>query len=117
MFIKLPFFDAKYENKLRKEFKKIDSAIQPIFIPERPLASLLRNKEPIPCNTDCICDGKNICNAKNIVYRIDCCICNEIYIGETHRTYASRIGEHITRQSSNVYQHLIKTHTLSPEYK
>ena len=47
---------------------------------------------------------------KNIVYRITCNQCNSSYIGETHRTYRTRILEHLKSDSSNVFRHLISHH-------
>ena len=35
------------------------------------------------------------CSAKNVVYKIDCTICEEFYIGETERTLHERVGEHL----------------------
>jgi len=35
------------------------------------------------------------CETKNIVYKITCKLCNQIYIGEACRTAHFRIGEHL----------------------
>ena len=35
------------------------------------------------------------CSVKNIVYKIDCLICIQFYLGETERTAHDRLGEHL----------------------
>ena len=46
---------------------------------------------------------------KNCVYEIICSICRATYIGETQRTMKSRLKEHTSVSSSNVYRHLRET--------
>ena len=46
----------------------------------------------------------------------NCCkVCQEKYIGETHRTLLTRIKEHHKSSSSQYYDHLIKKHHMAPE--
>ena len=35
------------------------------------------------------------CSVKNIVYRVDCLLCQKFYLGETERTAHARLGEHL----------------------
>ena len=47
---------------------------------------------------------------KNIVYKASCALCGQIYIGETGRMFKTRIKEHISKQSSAIFQHHLKSH-------
>ena len=40
------------------------------------------------------------------VHKIKCGICDAVYIGKTERSTRCRHGEHISKESSNVYRHL-----------
>ena len=50
---------------------------------------------------------------KHTVYRITCSCCGSIYIGETGRTVASRIKEHLQMKKQTVYTHLC-SHNIEP---
>ena len=43
---------------------------------------------------------------KNVVYEIKCSTCGIAYIGETSRTIATRIKEHLTMEKQTVFKHL-----------
>ena len=77
----------------------------------------LQKPRQIPCGPKCICDGRNICNRKNVTYEITCTICNETYIGETGRTIRTRIKEHIKQKESEVFKHFHNTHKIPPEHQ
>ena len=52
-----------------------------------------------------------MCIVKNVVYEIVCKVCHHKYIGETHRTFRTRIREHIRpNTNSNVYRHFVESH-------
>ena len=42
------------------------------------------------------------------VYEIKCTICNAVYVGKTSRTFRSRIFEHGTAETSDVYMHMMQ---------
>ena len=46
-----------------------------------------------PCLT-CKSGGVKICLKKNVIYRLQCKLCREKYIGETGRTLETRLEEH-----------------------
>jgi Uri superfamily endonuclease len=48
-----------------------------------------------------------ICFNKDLVYRISCEKCDNIYIGSTIRKLHDRIKEHLNTENSSVYKHLI----------
>ena len=54
-----------------------------------------------------------MCNVKNLVYRIKCNICDAKYVGETHRTFESRIKEH-TKNNSAMHDHFTSNHSCPP---
>ena len=61
----------------------------------------------------CTAGGGTDCWTKECVYKINCSQCPAFYIGETKRTMRSRLREHITADSSLVFQHL-KVHAPLP---
>ena len=112
IYLKFPFIDHKYEIAIQRILKTmpLNFNIKPIFISERPLKSLLKNTQKIPCIGNCICEGNKLCMNKNITYCIKCKECNESYIGETHRTFRTRLLEHTKNINSNVYRHFLNKH-------
>ena len=53
-------------------------------------------------------------NKKNITYEIKCNECGDTYIGETHRTLRTRVKEHATTDTSEVYKHIEEKHNMAP---
>ena len=117
--LKFPFIDKTFETEVRRQLRilPLPGRIQPIFVTERPLCQLLVKSNVIPCGVGCVCDGRNICMSKNIVYKICCLICQQFYIGETHRTLITRIMEHIKHSTSNVHKHFTNHHNCSPSLR
>ena len=60
--------------------------------------------QPAPCPAGvrkcnaCAAGLKGSCHVKNVIYRIDCLVCNEgesFYVGETRRSVRLRFNEHV----------------------
>ena len=91
-------------RKIKNYMRKMKLNLKVIFLPGRKLRSIFCSSRPydhLKClNTRCeVCPrivkkGKN-CLVKNVVYKVICNICKEIYIGETSRTVHQRLGEHL----------------------
>ena len=91
-----------------------DINICPIFVTAPSLGRQLQKHQNIPCpRNKCVCNGRSLCNRKNVTYEVKCNTCNNSYIGETHRTYRSRIMEHTKQHNSNVFKHL-SSHNVGP---
>ena len=119
--IRLPFVDNKHKRKVYELLRRthLSNCVRPIFT-NPPLRRIL-DKRPSVCSYEncvaCECGFyKNQCNVKNCIYLIECMNsnCHKIYIGETSRTIRSRINEHLKRNDSEVFQHLVTHEVVSP---
>ena len=54
-----------------------------------------------------------MCYTKFVVYEITCTICDQMYIGETCRTFATRFKEHLFDINSAIFRHLA-SHDVNP---
>ena len=73
---------------------------------------LLQHKNKKCIRENCqYCDEYD-CSTKHCVYRINCKFCQAFYIGESKRTMRSRLSEHITQETSQVFQHLRTHHSI-----
>ena len=71
-------------------------------------------KQRLTCNNQCdtckISEKKNHCYCKNVIYKINCLLCDRVYIGETSRCIKTRIKEHLPTKTSAVYNHFLDCH-------
>ena len=80
-----------------------------------PLSGILRPRRPSFCfvNNCIYClnskNGEN-CNCKYVVYFIECRQCSATYVGESMRTMRSRLREHTSSPTSQVFLHLKDEH-------
>lgn len=122
IYIRMPHITDKTSNLIRNQFNrynKIENTnIKPTFVSAPKLSIQLQKHPNLPCPQTCICNQKQQCLKKNIVYQVKCNLCNNgTYIGESHRTFKTRMTEHITDKDSHVFQHLKKhTSTLIIEH-
>ena len=117
IYLRVPFINDTSERQIRAVFARSDLPvrIQPVFITARPLAAQLQRRQSLHCGKHCICKSRRLCMRKNVVYEIQCMLCNDKYIGETHRTYRSRILEHLKpNHGSNVFEHFRQIHHVQP---
>ena len=102
--LKLDFISDSISNRIRNHIKQNNLPIKVIFSPARKLRNIVCNNRPYDRRT-CIINSCKICpllitenkdcEVKNVVYKITCKICNDIYIGETCRRAHDRLGEHL----------------------
>ena len=130
----LDFISDSISNKIRNHIKQHNLPIKVTFTPAKKLKNVLCNNRPLDrkscINNSCkICPllitANKDCEIKNIVYKVRCKICNQLYIGETSRRAHDRLGEHLRyatypRTPSNVNQafalHYTSSHAgLSPD--
>ena len=110
-FITLPFMNEKQARDIRKCLKKCElEHLLSVSFTSSNLTSLLRPKINSTCSLNCkYCkqaERGETCTKKFCVYKISCLLCNAFYIGETARTMKSRLKEHVTVNTSHVFQHL-----------
>lgn len=120
IYLKVPFVN---ENIKRQTLATISRSgitnLRTHFMTGNPSASLFsapRDKQGCPpnCDTCKIAVKKNICLAKNCVYKIKCNLCSSTYIGETGCTIGTRIKEHLRMTKQTIYTHL-QTHNINPK--
>ena len=110
----IPFHNEKLKRKTHELLRRtgLSDHVQ-IVHKHNPLNHILRKPVKTCVFRNCeICklsDKNDICSSKFCVYKITCNICSAFYIGETMRTFHSRVKEHLTQESSAVFQHL-KSH-------
>ena len=116
VYMRLPFLSAVAEQQFRAAIRRVNLPvhIRPIFISEAPLSVQLSKRQTVNCGPKCVCSNRRLCNRKNVVYKVWCKLCNQFYIGETGRTLRTRVKEHLTQASSNVYRHFSMTHGCAP---
>ena len=95
--------------EIAKFIRNKDLPLQLVTVPGVKLIDILCSSRPYDrqsCNyTNCIIcpliinSDRFDCSTRNIVYRINCNICNEFYIGETYRPSHDRFSEH--RRAAN----------------
>ena len=116
--IKCPYIDEESKRKYLALFRRIGimDYIRPWFDGGKSLRKQFHPpKERVQCKSDCkfcaICSRSNLCNRKNVIYKIKCNMCDKLYIGQTHRHISSRINEHIFLKSdSAVREHFTQDH-------
>jgi hypothetical protein len=101
----LDFISEHVANKIRNEVKRLGLPIRLNFVSKNKLKTKLCSSRPYDkrvCRLtgDCkicplIITINKDCSVKNIVYKIDCLICIQFYLGETERTAHDRLGEHL----------------------
>ena len=50
--------------------------------------------------------NSQLCYRQNIVYKFQCLLCNQFYIGSTIQCLHDRIREHTIQNRSSIYKHL-----------
>ena len=117
LYLRFPFINDTFANQVRTTLRSANFSFQilPIFVNNPPLKTLLKRNTNTTCGRHCLCNNKNVCIKKNVVYHIQCNICNANYIGETMRTMRKRISEHMYAESNSfVYEHFMEAHGRRP---
>jgi len=119
-YVKVPFLNEKTTQKIRKYLRdaNLQGKIRLVFTTQPPLHRLLApKKETIECEESCVAcitaKKPGSCKKKNVIYQIQCQLCNFEYIGESKRCASTRIMEHTKSEMSNVYQHFTLSHPTS----
>ena len=112
----LPFNSEHDVRALRNGLRRTSlSEYLSLSFTSKPLHRMLSNNRENEClHPNCVfcanASKNDSCMTKMCVYSIQCRLCEAEYIGETQRTMRSRLKEHVSVTSSNVYRHLQQTH-------
>ena len=93
--LKIPYINQEQVREIKAILHNSHLNIIPIFTPGTKLQKVLTSStlKPIECNLP-QCHNVN-CQSKNVIYQLECKVCNEKYIGETKRKLHTRIKEHL----------------------
>ena len=70
-----------------------------------------RRCNPTSCRrAECVTSNKNLCFAKNCIYRIEFTTCHLNYIGSTIRNLHDRVKKHVIRPASSIYKYFAAHH-------
>ena len=114
LYLKIPYISDRIDYRITKLFKKEGIPVR-ITHESTALRQVLntRRSNPTSCQRpECIISNKNLCFAKNCIYRIECTTCHLIYIGRTIRNLHDRVKEHVTRPASSIYKHFAAHHKI-----
>ena len=118
-FLSLPFMGEKRAGEIKRLLHKCGLTDKlTVSFKSRTLSSILRPRRSSFCSVhNCkfclISKNGDDCNCKFVVYFIECCFCSATYVGETKRTMRSRLREHLTSPTSNVFLHLRNQHATA----
>ena len=97
--------------------QRLGKSLRSMLVQSRPYDSHCRAGPK--CKFCQVCDKKNMCFRKDLVYSIKCGLCDKnhgIYVGETSRPFAVRFNEHLRsarNPDAKSYQHM----AFSKHYK
>lgn len=120
--LKIPYISEAHSKEIKHLINNSGLHIFPIFTPGIKLRNILTESalEVNKCKSKS-CDQPKECKRKNIIYELECTICQEKYIGETQRELHTRLNEHNRHlhmgntQFSAMAQHYQIKHTSIPE--
>ena len=120
VFLSLPFISERQVREVRSAIKRcgMNNNLRVCF-KSRTLSSILCPRRERACTfvncTYCFSSMRDEdCFTKFCVYFVECVHCKASYVGETSRTVRSRLREHVSCETSLVFQHL-RTHTANPD--
>ena len=112
-YLELPFVDERLKGVITRLANKtgVNRTTRIYHRGEVPLGRKFRaTPEMMICPPNCAAchtaEYRQSCFRKNSIYRVDCAVCGQQYVGESHRTMRSRILEHIRDKKSAVYIHM-----------
>ena len=112
-FLRIPYLSEIQRKQILNAARRTNlrDKVRLIFTTPRSLGWQFRPKqESQPCPPNCVAcstsSKQGLCFVKYAVYRVDCLICHQLYIGQTSRTIRKRIIEHTNDPTSHIYQHM-----------
>ena len=94
--IQIPFISDQFTERIRRAIKTSGLRVIIRVRPGLQLRHILKKlKYPRHCTKrNCPISDDNLCFRYNVVYRLKCMLCGEIYIGSTTRNLHDRAIEH-----------------------
>jgi hypothetical protein len=117
--LKLPFINESHLKKMKILINRSGFNFRIISTPGQNLINVLQNKNRSSIKDGCDCitchfvKPKYTCNTKNVVYKIVCLICNDIYIGKTSRNIGIRFNEHCRSINKKDHRNPLVEHYLN----
>lgn len=113
--LKIPFISDKFNGHLKRIVRKHSLDIRVVTQTSPSLARLLnKNRRFAQCNRkSCVIKDPNICNARNVVYRAYCSVCDKFYIGSTSPPFHNRVAQHLQPSRKTAVSLHAVSHSLS----
>ena len=116
--MKVPFISDNFNGHLKRLIKKSGLDICVVTQPAKSLSRLLNKVQRYrKCNkSSCQIRDDAKCFATNVVYKAQCDLCSEFYIGSTSPPFHERVGQHLQpSRKTAVYLHAIERHQRNPK--
>ncbi len=113
IYIKLPYINEDYKRRVTSVIRHSGIInIKACFVNGKPLSQVFSAPKgqmncPNKCETCKSTKKSNQCWKKNVVYKINCSHCDNLYIGKTGRTIGSHIKEHLSMDKQTVFKHIM----------
>ena len=120
VFLSIPFVSERQVREVRSAIRRCGMSNNlRVCFKSRTLSSILCPRRERACIfVNCKYCFSSMhdedCFTKCCVYFVECVICKASYVGETFRTVRSRLREHVSCETSLVFQHL-RIHTANPD--
>ena len=107
LYFKIPYISDAVDNRINTLFEK-EGLLVRITHKSTKLQQILRpkNNNPTSCNkSECTTSREHLYFVRNIVYRITCSRCYQIYICSTIRSLHDHVKERLSKCASSAYKH------------
>ncbi len=113
--LKIPFVSDKFNGQIKRIVKKHSLDIRVVTQPSPSLTRLLnKNRRFLQCNKrSCILQEPKTCNARNVVYRATCSVCEQFYIGSTSPPFHNRVAQHLQPSRKTAVSLHALSHSMS----
>ena len=114
-YLPLPFISNQFNYRITRLFRKYNYDITVANKSTNKIRNNLSKSFPShkkTCGKRSACPTKqtNICYKTNVIYHIECGLCNKFYIGSTNQYLHDRVYQHLTDKEASINEHLINAH-------
>ena len=105
IYFEFPFINDKIDHKIKTIFRQLDLPVR-LFRKSNTLRQALKPKtHPSDCSLTSCKFQSRLCRIRNCVYKMECQKCLATYVGSTIREFHYRYKEHLSNQTSAIFQH------------
>jgi hypothetical protein len=118
-FFEMPFISDHLHKRITRIFREEGLDVL-VYNKNKSLRQLLSPQftNSKACTlASCPIMNSKLCFQKNVIYQIQCSICNQVYVGSTIRELHIRAREHLQRPNSAVFKHLSHCNTQTIKAK